>query len=163
MENELALMQAALAAQGYNYQLHQETARIENLDVLRANFGDWPLQKFFQTYSFDEGVELGLVWYDQVNCFKKEHDWNEHFTACVKAKLLPVGNGANGDPIVVDAIDLAVGFLYHDKLWEQEISDPRACLVKLDCFIGRFYYNAVTQEEYPIDAYGAQEYMSVRQ
>lgn len=156
-------MQAALEAQGYNYQFHSENFRTENRAVLENNFGNWSLQEFFQVYSFDENVELGLVWYDQVNCFKKEFDWDENFTACIKDGLLPIGSGLNSDPIVVDVFDEIVGFLYHDKLWEKEGINPRACLVKLNCSIGKFYYNSVTQEDYPVDAYSASDYMTTKE
>ena len=161
MKAETLKMFAALEAVGFQIRKHKEEMRRENIELLRQHFSDEVITSFFAEVSFDTVIEIGNVWFDQVNCFQKEFRWEEQFIRCLKTGLLPVGSGLNGDPIVLDAQDCIVGFLFHDKLWEADDLSPRDCLVKMDCSIGQFFLNAATIEEYPVDAYEAHAFMGL--
>ncbi|GAB2965372.1 hypothetical protein GCM10027048_38820 [Hymenobacter coalescens] len=153
-------MAQALLAAGLDSKKYQEEFRPENRTVL-VGMGINPLAiDFFATFSFNEAVSIGAYSYSQANCFKKEHDWEEEFQRAAKTNLLVVGSARNGDVVVLDLNDYQVVLLKHEDFWEDEDSDPRAHLVKMNCSIGQFFWNAASVPDYTQDAYEAAEYLN---
>ena len=74
--------------------------------------------------------------------------------------MLIIGSGANGDPIVLNTKTMNVGYVFHDILWEEEnIDDLNKVYIDLKMSIGTFFYKSVTEEDFPIDAYEAEDYI----
>lgn len=77
-----------------------------------------------------------------------------------KRDLLIIGSGANGDPIVLNIKTMSVGYLFHDILWEEEnIEELNKIYIDLKMSIGTFFYKSVTEKDFPIDAYEAEDYI----
>ena len=157
MDNEK--MRLALASVDINLKSHFEALRNENLAVLQNAGVDELAQKFFAEFSFDTDIEIGMFSYEQANCLKKNHDWEDDFQRALQISLLLVGSARNGDIVVLDLKDYQAGLLFHDYFWEKEEDDPRKYLVKMGCSVGEFYFNSVSLADYPIDAYEAAAYM----
>ncbi|UYZ59989.1 hypothetical protein [Hymenobacter latericus] len=151
-------MSQALLAAGVDLKKHQESFRPENAAVLAAMGMDQTAIDFFATFSFNEAVSIGSYSYDQTNCFKKQIEWEEEFQRAAKANLLVVGSALNGDVVVLDLADYQVGLLKHEEFWEDQDVNPREYLVKMNCSLGQFFWNAISDEDYPQDAYEAAEY-----
>ena len=114
----------------------------------------------FIDYSFNQSVKIGRIYFDRVNDFEK-HNLDEMSIKCIEDALLIIGSGLNGDPVVVDLRNLLVGYVSHDELWDdEETVEAREVLVSMNCRIEDFYLNAVQTENYPVDAYQAEEYMN---
>jgi hypothetical protein len=151
------LFRQALEQSGFNTTSHREAIREKTSAFLQKYRVADELIEFFAQFSFDRPIQLGHVDFDQVNDFEAYNlDEVNHY--CIKAGLLIIGRGLNGDPIVVDVSTLEVGFVFHDRLYEEEVS-PREVLVNMNCSIGEFYLHSVQLEDYPVDAYQAEEYM----
>ena len=153
-------MRLALASVDINLEGHFETLRNENLAILQSAGVDAEAQNFFVEFSFDTEIEIGVFSYRQANCLKKNHDWEDDFQRALQANMLLVGSARNGDIVVLDLEDHQVGILFHDYFWEKEEEDPRKYLIKMDCSLGQFFYNSVSVQDYPIDAYEAATYMN---
>lgn len=156
---DIQKMQAALEAAGINERKHREPFRPENAELLQQWGISAEAQHFLAEFSFNTDLAIGEVHFDQANCLKKKLDWEEDFQRALQAGLLLVGAGSNGDPIALDIRDLQAGYLFHDYFWEEEAEDPRKFLIKLNCSLGQFFWNTQFVNDYPIDAYGAAEYM----
>ncbi|UOQ64402.1 hypothetical protein [Hymenobacter volaticus] len=157
MDNEK--MRLALASVDINLKSHFETLRNENLAILRSAGVEEETQNFFVEFSFDTEIEIGAFSYRQANCLKKNYDWEDDFQRALQTNLLLVGSARNGDIVVLDLEDYQVGILFHDYFWEKEEEDPRKYLIKMDCSLGQFFYNSVSVQDYPIDAYEAAAYV----
>lgn len=151
-------MRQALAATDINVKRHAEVLREENLLLLQRIGIEPAAQQFFVEFSFDSEIEVGGFTYQQANCLKKNHDWEEDFQRTLQTNLLLIGSARNGDVVALDLTDYQVGILFHEYFWENEDEDPRQYLIKMGCTLGQFYYNSVTTAEYPIDAYEAAAY-----
>jgi len=152
-------MLLALQAKEANLQRYFEPLREENAAVLR-DLGISPeAQAFFAQFSFDTEMAAGEFTFMQANCLKKNRDWDEEFKRALQTNLLLVGSGLSGDMVVIDLLDYQAGILFHDYFWEEPIQDPRKYLIKMECSLGQFYWNSVSVENYPIDAYEAAAYM----
>lgn len=116
---------------------------------------------FLRDFSFSTPLLFKHVYFDYVNDMA-EFNLEEQNKPCINNALLIVGSGLNGDPIVLDLNTLKVGYVFHDELWEQEDENcnPREkWLINLDCSIGQFFLNSLTQDDYPVDAYEAEKYI----
>lgn len=150
------LLDKALVQSGFNTTAHREAIREKTLAFLHRYHIPDELIELFTQFSFTKPVQIGHVYFDQVNEFEK-HNLDEVSRSCIGAGLLIIGSGLNGDPIVVDVSTLKVGFVFHDQLYEEEVA-PREVLVSMNCSIGKFYLNSVQLKNYPVDAYQAEEY-----
>jgi hypothetical protein len=107
--------------------------------------------------SFDRPFKLGHIYYNKTNDIEKEN-LDEQNINCINEKLLIIGCGLNGDPVVVDLKTLTVGFVSHDELWEDSSVKARSAHIDIGLSIGQFYFNAVTQTDtFPVDANQADE------
>ncbi|RSK44733.1 hypothetical protein [Hymenobacter perfusus] len=156
---DIQKMQAALDAAGINGKKHREPLRPENAELLRQWGVSEEVQLFLAEFSFDTDLTVWEVHFDQVNGLRKKLDWEDDFQRALRADLLLVGSGLNGDPIALDIRDSQVGYLFHDYFWEEEAEDPRKFFIKLNCTLGQFFWNTQFVEDYPVDAYAAAAYM----
>jgi len=76
---------------------------------------------------------------------------------CFEEGLFVIGAGSNGDPIVVDVRSNTVGFISHDKLWDNDpIPDPRALVRDTGLSVGHFFLAAAQHSDtFPCDSYAA--------
>ena len=114
---------------------------------------------FFKAFSFKEEIVFGNIYFNCVNRIRIEN-LEEENKEIYKKDLLIIGSGANGDPIVVNTKTLNVGYIFHDILWEEDnIEDLNKVYIDLKMSIGTFFYKSVTEEDFPIDAYQAEDYI----
>ncbi|MXO03254.1 hypothetical protein [Flavobacterium sp. HBTb2-11-1] len=126
---------------------------LENLNLSKD------LIDFFKTFSFREEIIFGSIYFNCVNRITIEN-LEEENREIYKKDLLIIGSGANGDPIVVNTKTMSVGYIFHDILWEEEnIEDLNKVYIDLKMSIGTFFYKSVTEEDFPIDAYQAEDYI----
>ncbi|QNH63895.1 hypothetical protein [Hymenobacter sediminicola] len=152
-------MRHALVAANLDVKRRAEPLRNENLLLLQRIGVEPEAQQFFAEFSFDEEeVEIGSFTYQQANCLKKNHDWEDDFQRALQTNLLLVGSALNGDLVVLDLIDYQAGILFHDHFWENEDEEPRKYLIKMQCSLGELYWNSLNLKDYPIDAYEAAAY-----
>lgn len=106
---------------------------------------------FFQRHSYTSWIEIGQVSFNSVSELVEENmDPQNH--AVYKSRLLIIGSGLNGDPIVVNIENGKTGYLCHDELWESEGNPDIASLhCELPYSLGEFYLAAVTSEDFPVD------------
>jgi hypothetical protein len=115
---------------------------------------------FFQRHSYTSWIQIGHVSFNSVSELVHENmDPQNH--AVYKSRLLIIGSGLNGDPIVVNMESGKAGYLCHDELWESE-EDPEIADVycELPHSLGEFYLKAATSEDFPVDFYQALETIS---
>ncbi|QSB27265.1 hypothetical protein [Flavobacterium sp. CLA17] len=115
--------------------------------------------EFFKTFSFRYEIEFGNVYFNCTNRIRTEN-LEEANKEIYKKHLLIIGSGLNGDPIVLNTKTLNVGYLFHDILWENDnIEDLDKIYIDLKMSIGNFFYKSVTEKDFPIDAYEAEDYI----
>ena len=73
--------------------------------------------------------------------------------------LLEIGSGANGDLLCVDLKTGAVGYVFHDELWEEPDSDFAEMYISLEMPLEAFLKMAFLSENYPFDGFQAEQYM----
>lgn len=114
---------------------------------------------FFKAYSFREEIEFGNVYFNCVNRIRTEN-LEEENKEIYKNHLLIIGSGLNGDPIVLNTKTLNVGYIFHDILWEEDnIEDLNKIYIDLKMSVGTFFYKSVSEEDFPVDAYEAEDYI----
>jgi hypothetical protein len=136
----------------------------ETLALLDEHGVPAALRDFLEQHSYNLAVTIGELVFDEVNALPGEHR-HEPQLRCLRAGLLVVGSGANGDPIAVDlAHDLDVGYLAHEELWGDPTADARALFVATPFDLGTFFlaaalhtYDGERDWGFPADSYGAQE------
>lgn len=115
------------------------------------------LFSFFETQSYDGALVIGRLTFNRVNDLADEHldDLN---VRCLRDGLLIIGDGLNGDPLVVDLqSDFLMGFLDHNELGGRTGKPPRDCLAQSGLDIGAFYLAAAVHSgTFPVDAPSAQ-------
>lgn len=159
MNLDQSLFKKALKIQNFDFQddvvkVTDKTIEFfENLNLSKD------LIDFFKTFSFREEIDFGSIYFNCVNRIRIENieDTNKEI---YKKNLLIIGSGANGDPIVVNTKTMSVGYIFHDILWEEEnIEDLNKVYIDLKMSIGAFFYKSATEEDFPIDAYQAEDYI----
>lgn len=114
---------------------------------------------FFKSFSFKEEIKFGNIYFNCVNEIGAEN-LDEENKEIYKKDLLIIGSGANGDPIVLNMKTMNVGYILHDILWEEEnLEDLNKIYIDLKMSIGKFYYKSITENDFPIDAYEAEDYI----
>ncbi|SCX93388.1 hypothetical protein SAMN02927916_0822 [Flavobacterium anhuiense] len=115
--------------------------------------------EFFKTFSFREEIEFGNVYFNCVNRIRTEN-LEEENKEIYKNHLLIIGSGLNGDPIVLNTKTLNVGYIFHDILWEEDnIEDLNKIYIDLKMSVGTFFYKSISKEDFPVDAYEAEDYI----
>lgn len=112
---------------------------------------------FFESCSYSGFLTFNRVTLDRINDFPDLNNIPVH--ARNKDKYLIIGNGLNGDPIAVNITNLNTGYLFHDILFENEVTDMDQLFVDMRCPPEEFLYNAVFLNQYPVDAYQSEEYL----
>ncbi|CAM3390896.1 hypothetical protein [Zobellia roscoffensis] len=114
---------------------------------------------FFKQFSCLKYIDFDGISFSRINDMRTDN-LEEQNNELYKKKLLIIGSGMNGDPIVLNFETMNMGYVFHDQLWEnEEIEDLDSIYIDLGLSIGEFYYKKMTEEEFPIDAYDAEEYV----
>lgn len=118
------------------------------------------LVSFFERHSYVSWVQIGSVSFNSVSELVRENvDPQNH--AVYKSRLLIIGSGLNGDPIVVNTESGKAGYLCHDELWDSDENPEIASMhCELPYPLGEFYLRAATSEDFPVDYYEALETVS---
>ncbi|WP_324023492.1 hypothetical protein QSV08_11625 [Maribacter sp. BPC-D8] len=132
----------------------------KTLDFFKSIGLSAELIDFLKEFSFMQGIDFDGIYFSRVNDMRSEN-LEEINKEIFKYNLLIVGAGMNGDPIVLNFKTMKMGYVFHDELWEGDtIEDLDAIFIDLGLSLGEFYYKKVTEENFPIDAYEAEEYMN---
>ena len=114
---------------------------------------------FFKQFSYLKYIDFDGISFSRINDIRTDN-LEEQNNEIYKNKLLIIGSGMNGDPIVLNFETMKMGYVFHDQLWGNEkIEDLDSIYIDLDLSIGEFYYKKMTEEKFPIDAYDAEEYV----
>ncbi|NDV97326.1 hypothetical protein D0T84_20840 [Dysgonomonas sp. 521] len=117
------------------------------------------LIEFLREFSFRGEIDFKGNSFHCVNRIRTENR-NEINKEIYKSNLLIIGSGMNGDPIVLNTKTMTVGYVFHDQLWESEtVEKLESMYIDLNLSIGDFFYKSVEDEDFPIDAYSAEEYL----
>lgn len=115
------------------------------------------VRAFLTRHSYGVHLRIGHLAFYMVNQIEDENG-DEVNLRCMHERLLIVGGGANGDPIVLDLQNGAtVGFVDHELLWDEEGPPARELLVSTGLDVGTFYRCAATNDAFPVDVYEARE------
>lgn len=118
------------------------------------------LVKLLTKHSYYSPVQFFEYFYfDQVNDFEA-HNTEKESIKCIENRLLSIGSGCNGDPIVINLDTFEVGYIFHDRLWENEEFNLDKIYVNMELSLGEFFLTAVNDPyNFPVDAYQARYYM----
>lgn len=113
-------------------------------------------------FPFASHVKFGRITFSAVNRIPEYNDLDEN--KCLREKgLLIIGDGLNGDPIVLKVQTETVGYVSHDELWEGAPSDLDKIYCDLGLSVSDFYLAAATEADFPVDFYAAQDYAAGRE
>lgn len=111
----------------------------KSLDFFKSIGLSIELIDFFKRFSFLQCIDFGGIYFSRVNDIRTENIEEEN-KGIYKKKLLIVGSGMNGDPIVLNFETMKLGYVFHDELWEnEEIKDLDSIYIGLNLSIGEFY------------------------
>ncbi|UWY29322.1 hypothetical protein N4T20_05155 [Flavobacterium sp. TR2] len=159
MNLDQSLFKQALKIQGFDFKNDVVKVTDKIIEFLESLNLSKDLITFFKAFSFREDIHFRSIYFNCVNRIRIEN-LEEENKEIYKKDLLIIGSGANGDPIVVNTKTLNVGYIFHDILWEEEnIEDLNKVYIDLKMSIGTFFYKSVTEENFPIDAYQAEDYI----
>lgn len=129
----------------------------ETEDFLEAHAVPAELRAFVREFSFGDEITLGHTTFGPGNGLA-DRNVDEMNVRCLEGGLLAIGDGLNGDPIVVDLRDGSTGFVNHDELWEEDGPPARESFVGTGLDVGTFLAAAVVHAaRFPRDAYEARE------
>ena len=114
------------------------------------------LIEFFKEFSFRDDIDFEGNYFNPVNEIRAEN-LHEVYHEIYKSNLLIIGTAMNGDPIVLNTKTMTIGYVFHDLLGEDEMESDM--VIDLNLSIGEFFYKSMTEEDFPIDAYMAEEYI----
>jgi hypothetical protein len=115
------------------------------------------LQDLLTQNSFDRPFKVGHIHYSKTNNIEKYNLEKENIN-CINEGLLIIGSGLNGDPVAFDTQTWTLGFIFHEKLWEDSSIKARSVHIDTGLSVGQFYFNAATQiDSFPVDGYDAEE------
>lgn len=101
-------------------------------------------------FCYSKPIIIGNIYFNCVNNITEENLEDENIN-CIKSKLLIIGCGLNGDPIVIDLKTNEIGYVSHDELWEEEIIERKAYF-NSNLSLGSFYFNASIDSSFPVDS-----------
>lgn len=135
----------------------RETVSNSTVEFLHKFSVPKELQDFIASNSFDKPFKVGHIYYECTKDISVDNLENENKN-CIHEKLLIIGSGLNGDPIVIDLSSLTVGFIFHDELWEDTSVKARSVHIDTGLSIGEFFWRAASQkDDFPVDAYEAEQ------
>lgn len=118
------------------------------------------LINFLKEFSFRHELDFDGNYFNFTNKIRTEN-LDEINKENYKQHLLIIGSGMNGDLVVLNTKTMTVGYVFHDQLWENEtIENLNEIYIDLKISIGEFFYKSTTEEDFPIDAYEAEEYIA---
>jgi hypothetical protein len=159
MNLDESLFKEALKIQNFDFKDNVIKITDKTIDFFESINLSQDLIFFFKTFSFREEIKFGSICFNCVNRIRTENLEQEN-KEIYKKDLLIIGSGANGDPIVLNIKTMSVGYIFHDILWEEEnIEDLNKIYIDLKKSIGTFFYKSITEEDFPIDAYDAEDYI----
>ncbi|KAF2082584.1 hypothetical protein [Flavobacterium sharifuzzamanii] len=159
MNLDESLFKKALKIQDFDFKNDVVKITDKTIEFLESLNLSKDLIDFFKTFSFREEIIFGSIYFNCVNRIRIEN-LEEENKEIYKKDLLIIGSGANGDPIVVNTKTMSIGYIFHDILWEEEnIENLNKVYIDLKMSIGTFFYKSVTEEDFPIDAYQAEDYI----
>lgn len=159
MNIDESLFKKALKIQNLDFKNDVVKVTDKTIEFLESLNLSKDLIDFFKTFSFREEIDFGSIYFNCVNRIRIEN-LEEENKEIYKKDLLIIGSGANGDPIFVNIKTQNVGYIFHDILWEEEnIEDLNKVYIDLKMSIGTFFYKSITEEDFPIDAYQAEDYI----
>ncbi|WP_163398589.1 hypothetical protein [Flavobacterium fluviatile] len=157
MNLDESLFKKALKFQNFDNEVVKVTDK--TIEFLKSINLSSEVIEFFKTFSFREEIEFGNIYFNCVNRIRTEN-LEEENKDIYKNNLLIIGSGLNGDPIVLNTETGNVGYIFHDILWENDkIENLDKIYIDLKISIGTFFYKSVTEENFPIDAYEAEDYI----
>lgn len=117
------------------------------------------LIEFFKEFSFRDDIYFEGNYFSCANKIRTENI-DDFFKEFHKSNLLIIGSGLNGDPIVLNTNTMTVGYVFHEQLCESTTAEElHSMYIDLNLSVGEFFYKSVTEEDFPIDAYCAEEYL----
>lgn len=153
------LFKEALKIQNFDFKDNAIKVTDKTIDFFESINLSQDLMIFFKTFSFREEIEFGSIYFNCVNRIRTENLEKEN-KEIYKKDLLIIGSGSNGDPIVLNTKTMSIGYIFHDILWEKEnIEDLNKIYIDLKMSIGTFFYKSITEGNFPIDAYDAEDYI----
>jgi hypothetical protein len=159
MRLDESLFKEALKIQNFDYVTDVIKVTDKTIEFFESLNLSQDLIDFFKTFSFRREIEFGSIYFNCVNRIRVENLEDEN-KEIYKRDLIIIGSGANGYPIVLNTKTLNVGYIFHDILWEEEnIEDLNKVNIDLKMSIGTFFYKSLTEEDFPIDAYEAEDYI----
>ncbi len=120
------------------------------------------LIELLKKFPFASHVQFGNVTFHEVNRIPEYNDLDENKPLREKG-LLKIGDGLNGDPIVINSQTDTVGYVSHDELWEEPPADLEPIHCDLGLSVSDFYLAAATKADFPVDFYAAQDYVGKRE
>jgi hypothetical protein len=78
------------------------------------------LASVFKDICFVDEFDLGVIY---LSSFKQIMQYHENEPIIIESGFLQVGSATNGDPVVLDLKSGSVGYLDHDLLWEDALTD----------------------------------------
>jgi hypothetical protein len=159
MKLDQSLFKEALKIQKFDFKDGVVKVTDKTIEFFESLNLSHDLIDFFKTFSFREEIGFGNIYFNCVNRIRIENIEYSN-KEIYKKDLLIIGSGANGDPIVLNTKTMNVGYVFHDILWEEEnVDDLNKIYIDLKMTIGSFFYTSVTEEDFPIDAYEAEDYI----
>jgi hypothetical protein len=160
MKIDKLLFEKSLEIIKFNYTKSVVKVNEINLEFFEEIGLNSELIEFLKQFSFLQYLNFGGIYFSCVNEIRTENTEEEN-KSIYKRKLLIVGTGMNGDPIVLNFETMKMGYVFHDELWEnEEIENLDSIYINMNLSIGEFYYKKMTETNFPIDAYEAEEYMN---
>lgn len=158
MNIDIPLFEKALQLIGFDNSVN--TIKVTNKSI--EFFNEIGLSKelidFFIQFSYLYYFDFNGIIFNRVNDCRREN-LNPINKEIYKLGLLIFGSGMNGDPVVLNLKTMKVGHVFHDDLWENsELEDLKSIYIDLDLSIGSFYYKAMFDDNFPIDAYEAKDF-----
>ena len=129
--------------------LEQRGAPAELIELLRA-------------FPFSSHAQFGSVSFSDVNRIPELNDQIEN-KQLKENGLLQIGDGLNGDPIVVNLQTETVGYVSHDVLWEGTSIDIDEIYCDLGLSVAEFFLAAATERGFPVDFYQANDFRLARE
>ncbi|WP_438449498.1 hypothetical protein [Gorillibacterium sp. sgz5001074] len=115
------------------------------------------IREFYNKFSFTESLKFRHNYFYNLNDIVEENTYYPN-NKCVASELLIIGHGLNGDYIVMNMKSNCIGFIFHDDLYENEDTIIEDINIDTGMSVGNFYYKSVTEDNFPVDGYQAEQY-----
>lgn len=124
------------------------------LAFLRKHGVPAPLSKVLFRSSYAGPIQLGKLWFNEVDQIAKENLARQN-RPCIRNGFLIIGAGLNGDPIALELATQLIVFVSHDLLWGNDFDSFSECVAASPFGIHEFWKHALTDATFPRDFYDA--------